>query len=42
MIDKIIEMFKAPYIEAPVEVKCGRTKRRERRAKERKVSLCDF
>ena len=35
MIYKLIEMFKAPYIEAPVEIKCGQTKRRERRAKKR-------
>lgn len=42
MIEKMIEMFKAPYIESPLEIKCGQTKRRERRAKKRKVSLCDF
>ena len=42
MINKLFEMFKAPYIEAPVEIKCGRTKRREKRARQRKVSLCDF
>jgi len=33
MVQKLIEMFQAPYIVEPIEIKCGRTKRRERRAK---------
>lgn len=39
---KIYEMIDAPRVVSPVDIKCGQAKRRERRAKKRKVSLCDF
>ena len=42
MLSKVYEMIEAPRVVSPLEIKCGRTKRRERRAKKRRVSLCDF
>ncbi len=36
MVERFIEKFRAPYIVEPLVIKCGRTKRRERRAKDRK------
>lgn len=35
-MQKLIEMFRTPYIVEPLVIKCGRTKRRERRARGRK------
>lgn len=36
MVERFIEKFRAPYIVEPLAIKCGRTKRRERRARARR------
>ena len=35
MYSKIYDMIEAPRVVSPLEIKCGQTKRRERRAKKR-------